>query len=112
MKSLGMWKLPMVLAGFGTALLLSPACKAQEVNPDHFTDSGVQNVYEVASVKPVPAAVKAKPNAPASAARARQTNSPATLQPIAKRTPISATPSGAQAVADKRKPASPATKKQ
>ena len=112
MKSLGMLKFPMMLAGLGAALLLSPACKAQEVNPDHFTDTGVQNVYEVASTKPAPAAPKAKQNAPASQARARQSNSPATVQPVAKRTPVSATQPDTQAAADRRKPVPPATKKQ
>ena len=51
MKSFRMLKLPMMLVGLGAALALSPSCKAQEVSPDHFTDTGVQNVYESAPAK-------------------------------------------------------------
>jgi len=35
-KSLFSWKTSVLLLGIGGAMLLSPACKAQEVNPDHF----------------------------------------------------------------------------
>jgi hypothetical protein len=109
MKSFGMLKIPMILVGLGAALVLSPACKAQEVSPDHFTDSGVQDVYEGAPGKVVAPKVKQQP---ISQARTNQTNSPATLQLVAKRTPVSAnTQPGAQAVANKRNPVPSAPKK-
>jgi hypothetical protein len=57
MKPFSLFKLPVLLLGFGAVLVLSPACKAQsEVNPDHFdgTDSWV-----AAALRPVPAS-KAK----------------------------------------------------
>jgi hypothetical protein len=101
MKSFGMLKIPMILVGLGAALVLSPACKAQEVSPDHFTDTGVQDVYENAPGKAVAPKVQQKP--PATEARMHRTSSPASLEPVAKRTPVSAARPGAQAVADKRK---------
>ncbi len=109
MKPFGMLKLPMILAGLGAALAFSPACKAQEVSPDHFTDTGVQDVYEANSAKP--ATPKARQTQHAAEARTLQTNSSATLQPVAKRTPVSATQPGPKTVADKRKSV-PATPKQ
>jgi hypothetical protein len=109
MKRFGMLKIPMILVGLGAALAFSPACKAQEVSPDHFTDTGVQDVYNATpSTAPAP---KLKQKPPTSQARAHQTSSPATLQPVAKRTPVSAKQPGAQAVADKRKSASSTPKK-
>ena len=110
MKSFGMLKCPMMLVGFGAALLLSPACRAQEVSPDHFTDSGIQDVYDGAQK---PAAPKASPKASQPGqARARQISLPVTVQPVAKRTPVSATQPSVRAAADKRKPVPPAPKKQ
>jgi hypothetical protein len=32
-------------------LVSTPSCKAQEVSPDHFTDTGVQDVYDAAPAK-------------------------------------------------------------
>ncbi len=110
MKYFGMLKLPMILVGLGAALTLSPASKAQEVSPDHFTDTGVQNVYENAPAQT--AAPKPKQNQSAAQAHASQTNSSATLQPVAKRTSVSATQPGPKAVADKRKSAAATPKKQ
>lgn len=110
MKSFRMLKLPMIFVGLGTALALSPACKAQEVSPDHFTDTGVQNVYE--SAPDQTAAPKPKQNHSAAQVRSSQTNSSATLQPVAKRTPVSATQPGPKTVADKRKSAPATPKKQ
>jgi hypothetical protein len=109
MKSFGMLKIPMILVGLGAALVLSPACKAQEVSPDHFTDTGVQDVYESAPRKVVAPKVQQKPNA--AQARMHLTNSAATLEPVAKRTPVSPAQSGAHAVADKRKPVPSTAKK-
>ena len=94
MKSFGMLKLLMILVDLGAALFLSPACKAQEVSPDHFTDTGVRDVYLSAPGKVVAPKVQQKP--PATQARAGLT-----LEPVAKRTPVSAARPGAQAVADK-----------
>jgi hypothetical protein len=101
MKPFGTLKRTMILAGLGAALAYSPACKAQEVSPDHFTDAGVQDVYESAASKA--AAPKPKQNQSAAQARSSQTNAPAALRPVAKRTPVSATQPGAQAVADKKR---------
>jgi hypothetical protein len=60
-KSFTMLKLPVILLGFGGALLLSPACKAQEATPDHFTDTGVQDVYEPGAGKATATTAKQKP---------------------------------------------------
>jgi hypothetical protein len=110
MKPFGMWKIPMILVGLGAAIVLSPACKAQEVSPDHFTATGVQDVYESAPGKAAAPKVQQKPSA--TQARTHQANSPATLQPVAKRTPVSAAQPGTQVVADNRKTVPSAPKKQ
>lgn len=109
MKSFGMLKIPMILVGLGAALAFSPACKAQEVSPDHFTDTGVQDVYESAPGKVAGSKLKQKP--PTSQARTHQTNSHATLQPVVKRTPVPSAQPSAQEVADKRKPVLSTAKK-
>jgi len=109
MKPFGMLKIPMILAGLGAALAFSPACKAQEVSPDHFTDTGVQDVYDSAQGKP--AAPKAKQKPSTSQARTHQTNSPSTLQPVTKRTTVSSAQPGTHPVADKRKPVLSTAKK-
>jgi len=109
MKSFVMLKLPMVLVGLGAALVLSPACKAQEVSPDHFTDTGIQDVYDGAQNKASASKLKQSPSK--TQARTHQTNSPATLQPVAKRTPVSAAQPGPKAVADKRKTVPSTSKK-
>jgi hypothetical protein len=105
MKPFKMFKIPVILVGLGAALVLSPTCKAQEVSPDHFTVTGVQDVYDGAFDKAVAPKAQHKPSA------THQSNSPATLQPVAKRAPVSAT-RGAQTVADRRKPVPSAPKKQ
>jgi hypothetical protein len=97
--------------GLAAMLLVStPSCKAQEVNPDHFTDTGVQDVYEGAPAKL--AAPTVKQNLSARQTQKPQINSQATVHTIAKRTyPLSAqldTP----AVADKPKPTSNTLPKQ
>jgi hypothetical protein len=107
MKSFGMLKLPMILAGIGAAMLFSPSCKAQEVSNDHFTDSGVQNVYDSAPARQVAAKPELK-SAPVQASAHHKTNSPVTLQAAAHRAPVLS----AQEVADKRKPAPKTPKKQ
>jgi hypothetical protein len=110
MKSFGMLKIPMILVGLAAAIVLSPTCKAQEVSPDHFTATGVQDVYESAPAKVTAPKVQQKPSA--AQARTHQTSSHSTLQPVAKRTPVSAAEPGAQVVADNRKTVAGALKKQ
>lgn len=61
MKSFRMLNLPAMLLGVGAVLILSPACKAQESSPDHFTDVGVQDVYQPAPAKPAGAKAIAVP---------------------------------------------------
>jgi hypothetical protein len=96
--------------GLAAMLLVSqPSCKAQEVNPDHFTETGVQDVYEGAPAKVAPAIVKQ--NLSATQAR-KQINSPATVHTVAKRTSQLLAQLGAPAVADKPKPASSTLPKQ
>lgn len=106
MKSFGMLKLPILLAGIGAALLLSPSCKAQEVSNDHFLDSGVQNVYDGASAKQ--AAKPAQKPASAQVSAHHKSNSSATLQASAQRAPVLS----AQEVADKHKAAPKPSNKQ
>src|SRR5271155_1730669 len=69
--------------GLAAMLLSTPSCKAQEVSPDHFTDTGVQDVYEGAPAKV--AAANVKHNSSATQARTHQINSPAAVQPVPKR---------------------------
>jgi hypothetical protein len=102
MKSMRLLTIPAVLLGIGGALLFSPACKAQEVSPDHFTETGVAGVYQSAPSKVVAPAVKRKVP---SQVRTNQTGSPTTLQLAANNTPSLPPQPGAQPVAEKRKPA-------
>ncbi len=51
MKSFGMLKISLIAAGAAAVLSFSPACKAQEVTNDHFTDTGLQDVYDGAPAK-------------------------------------------------------------
>jgi hypothetical protein len=80
-----MLRIPVILLGMGGALLLAPTCKAQEVNPDHFTDTGVQDVYDPGAAKVAPAV---KQKSPALVARTDQTSTAVTLQLAAKRSPV------------------------
>jgi hypothetical protein len=90
-KSFNMLKMPMILLGLGGVLLLSPACKAQEVSPAIFTNTGVEDVYSAA--KPKPAAIHS---------RKQQTGSAATTQLAAKRNSSKLPRPSVQAVAEKR----------
>jgi hypothetical protein len=103
MKASRMLNIPIMLLGFGGALILSPACKAQEVSPDHFTDTGVEDVYQAAPHQV--AAPKLKQTPPASEARNQQTDSPATLQLATNRNSLLPTPASALAIQEKRKTA-------
>jgi hypothetical protein len=91
-KSFNMLKMPMILLGLGGVLLLSPTCKAQEVSPAIFTNTGVEDVYPAA--KPKPAATHS---------RKQQTNSAATTQLADKRNSSKPPQPSVQAVAEKRK---------
>jgi hypothetical protein len=111
MKSLRMFKLPVLLLGVGGALLFAPGCKAQEVSPDQFTATGVADVYHAsAPSKTAKTAVKLKSNAQVSPLRAGQADSRPNLQLASN---IAAVPaqSAAQPAERKRKPASSSPKK-
>src|SRR5258708_39582368 len=71
-----MLKIPVWLLGSAGAMTITPACKAQEVSPDHFTDTGVENVYQTAPHGA--AAPKPKLTPSALQTRNQRTNSPAT----------------------------------
>jgi hypothetical protein len=91
--------------GLAAMLLVStPSCKAQEVNPDHFTDTGVQDVYEGAPAKV--AKLNVKQNLSAAQAPKHQSHAPATVHTVALRTSPWPAQLDTSAVADKRKPAS------
>ena len=92
MKPFNMLKIPMILLGLGGALLLSPACKAQEVSPAIFTNTGVEDAYPAA--KPKPAATHS---------RKQQTGSAASTQLAAKRNSSKPAQPSVQLVAEKRK---------
>jgi len=103
MKSFNLLKIPMMLVGFGAALLFAPNCKAQsEVSPDHFdgTDS-----WEIAARTPV--APKAKPAAATASYQAqnKKTGSGTTMQLAAVREVTKASPRSVVALQDKRKTA-------
>jgi hypothetical protein len=103
-KPFRMLRIPILLVGLGgAALLLSPGCKAQEVSPDHFTDTGVQGVYENASVQAATPKLKPLP--------ARTQHQTISMQPAVERAPLLSAQAGTQAVAEKRKPAPRAPKK-
>jgi hypothetical protein len=105
-----MLKMPVILLGFTGALLLSPAGKAQqEVTSDHFTDSGVLNVYESAASKVAATTVKQTPAT--LQARKLQPGSASTLQPANKRGSSLPAKPESQAAAEKRKPAPTQLKK-
>jgi hypothetical protein len=102
-----------LLGSVGLAAMLlasTPSCKAQEVSPDHFTDTGVQDVYEGAPAKAAAPAVKQ--NLLASQSRSHRINSSATAQPAAKRTSLLYSQLETPAVADKRQLVATTPKKQ
>jgi len=88
--------------GLAAMLLVStPSCKAQEVSPDHFTDTGVQNVYEGAPAQV--AAPAAKQSVSASQSRAHRINSGSTVQSVGKRNLVLSAKLDTPAVTDRRK---------
>jgi hypothetical protein len=97
--------------GLAAMLLVStPSCKAQEVNPDHFTDTGVQDVYEGAPAKV--ARINVKQNLSATQAPKHQIHTPAAMHTVALRTSQLSLQLDTPAVADQRKPASSTLPKQ
>jgi hypothetical protein len=75
------WKIPVIVLSFGAALILPSACKAQEVSPDHFTDTGVQDVFPAAPHKVAAPRLKSSLTLQA---RNHQTNLPAALHASAR----------------------------
>ena len=108
MKSFNLFILSVILLGSTVALLLSPASKAQE-GFDHFTGTGVQNVYEPVKGKVAAPAVKQMPSD--LQAQKRQTGSASTLQLATKQGSSLPAHPQAQAAAKKRKPDSVERKK-
>lgn len=109
MKSFIMLKIPVILLGVGAALIFAPGSKAQEVSPDHFTDTGVQDVYVAAPAKVTAPAAKHKLRT--SQARRPQANSPATVQLAANRDAALPTKTETLALQEESKTASPKPKK-
>jgi hypothetical protein len=88
--------------GLAAMLLVStPPSKAQEVNPDHFTDTGVQDVYEGAPANVAAPIVKQKLSW--TQVPKHQSKSPAAVDTVAKRTYQWPTQLDTPAVADKPK---------
>jgi hypothetical protein len=110
MKSFGMWKIPVMLLGLGAAVILTPACKAQEVNPDHFTATGVDDVNQASQQKTAAPALKQTPSA--QRVRNHQTDTPATLQLAATRDASLPAQPGTATAQEKRKAAGRNPKKQ
>src|SRR5437899_7237625 len=101
-KPFSLLKLPVLLAGFGSLLLFSPACKAQsEVNPDHFDGT---DTWEVAARKPVTAQGKAAQKSAALQAQRQKAGSGANVQLATVRDLSNPVPRTAVAIQDKRKP--------
>ncbi len=102
-----------LIGSFGVAAMLlvgTPSCKAQEVSPDHFTETGVQDVYEGAPAKV--AAPTVKQNQSAAQTRVHRINASSTKQSGANRTAILSVQLDNSAVADNRKPAVSTPQKQ
>jgi hypothetical protein len=102
MKSFRMLNIPVMLLGFGVAIIISPACKAQsEVAPDHFDGSEPWVASQSAPRKVSPAKDKQTPSA--SQARTHQTNPPATLQLASRRDSSASAQPASGTIDDKRK---------
>src|SRR5260221_8270352 len=102
MKPISFLKVPMLLVGFGAVLLFAPACKAQEVSPDHFdgTDS-----WEIAARTPVAAKAKSATNVVTYQARNQKASAGPNLQMAAAREVTKSSPRTAVAFRGKRKTA-------
>lgn len=104
MKSVNILSMPVILLGVTGVLLLSPAVKAQEVTSDHFSETGVLNVYQPVAGKSAQPAVKQMPAAVQ--ARKQQNGSASSLQRTTKRgSSLPAKPEAQAAISGKPKPA-------
>jgi len=70
MKPFAMLRMPILLCGFGAALLLSPACKAQEASSEQFADRNTAPFEAVSKAAVAPKAEQAKPKSATSHAPA------------------------------------------
>jgi len=104
MKPFGILKTPILLGGLGVALLLSPACKAQEVSPDQFADNNTES-WEKPSRPVAPQADKAKSKPAAAPAQTRKAAPAQTVQLTSAHEPSVTPEQSAVAAADKRKTA-------
>jgi hypothetical protein len=104
-----MWKIPVMLLGLGAAVILAPACKAQEVSPDHFTGTGIDDMNQAGQQKAATPALKQTPPAHV---RNHHTDAPATLQLAATRDAALPAQPGTAAVQEKRKTTGRNPKKQ
>jgi hypothetical protein len=102
MKPFSLLKVSMLLVGFGAVLLFAPACKAQEVSPDHFDGN---DSWEIAARKPVAAKAKSAANVGTYQARNQKTSAGPSLQMAAAREVTKSAPRTAVALRDKRKTA-------
>jgi hypothetical protein len=107
MKSFGLLKMAVTLAGFGAVLVLTPSCRAQsEINPDHFDGS---DSWEVAARTPAPHAVtwRASRNQQAQnkQAQSKPASASSTFQLAAERKSSAPQRPDAVAIQDKRKAA-------
>ena len=89
--------------GLAAILFSTPSCKAQEIAPDHFTETGVQDIYESAPSKV--ATLKGQQKLVNSQTNRSQTNSrkPGTLKASAKHTQLLPARYDNQTVATERK---------
>ena len=101
MKPFSLFKIPVLLLGFGALLFFSPTCKAQsEVNPDHFDGT---DPWEIAARKPVTSRTKPAPAPVSYQAQNKKAGSGAGLQLAAARDLSNPMSHNAVAVQDKRK---------
>ena len=103
MKLFSLFKIPVLLLGFGALLFFSPNCKAQsEINPDHFDGT---DPWEIAARKPVASRIKQAPVLVSSQAKNKKAGSRPGLQLAAARNPLNLMSHDAVAIQDKRKKA-------
>jgi hypothetical protein len=101
MRPFGILKISVALLGLGAVFILAPACKAQEVNPDHFTATGIEGVNPIAPNKVAPSP---KQTPSPVQARNHQSDATATLQFAAKRDSSLPAQPAALVIQEKRKP--------
>ena len=111
MKSFGMLKLSLIVAGAAAVLSFPPACRAQEVTNDHFTDTGLQDVYDGGPAKQATPKKVQKP-AVVQVQAHQKTRPTATVHATAERAPVLSAQAVATEVAEKRKTAPKPQKKQ